>query len=497
MWRTVGASFLGGSPVSYKICLLAALTGNVLLRWLAGPTVAGWAILGEFIATLALALRCYPLAPGGLLAIEAVVLGLTSPDHVYAEVHHGFPIILLLVFMVSAIGLMRQLLVLVFSRVLTALSSPTALALTFCLTAALLSAFLDALTVIAVVITVSTSFYRLYFLAASGLKEANDRALGDDAAVPGAQREQLARFRNALRSLLMHAAIGSALGGVATLIGEPQNLLIGHTMGWSFARFAREMAPASLPVLATGLVTCAVVERLRLFGFGSAIPGEVRALLLTVERRAAAERTPRETWTLIAQALAAGLLIAALALHWAEVGLIGLAVVVIVTALLGVTEEHELGEAMKTAIPFTALLVIFFAIVSVISDQGLFRPVIELVLARKGRSQLAVLYLVNGALSAISDNVFVATAYMNELKHAFDAGAIPPAQYTRLAVAVNVGTNIPSVATPNGQAAFLFLLTSGLAPLLRLSYGRMAWMALPYFVTMSTVGLLAVTFLLA
>lgn len=36
------------------------------------------------------------------------------------------------------------------------------------------------------------------------------------------------------------------------------------------------------------------------------------------------------------------------------------------------------------------------------------------------------------------------------------------------------------MATPNGQAAFLFLLTSALAPLIRLSYGRMVWMALPY-----------------
>ncbi|WP_252495680.1 hypothetical protein, partial [Escherichia coli] len=49
-----------------------------------------------------------------------------------------------------------------------------------------------------------------------------------------------------------------------------------------------------------------------------------------------------------------------------------------------------------------------------------------------------------------------------------------------LAVAINTGTNLPSVATPNGQAAFLFLLTSSIAPLVRLSYGRMVWMALPY-----------------
>jgi NhaB family Na+:H+ antiporter len=189
------------------------------------------------------------------------------------------------------------------------------------------------------------------------------------------------------------------------------------------------------------------------------------------------------------------LLVAALALHVAEVGLIGLGVVVLATAFRGVTEEHELADAMKTALPFTALVVVFLAVIAVIHDQALFGPVIELVLARQGRTQVALLYLANGALSAISDNVFVATVYMSELGRAFAAGLVAPDQYARLAVAVNAGTNIPSIATPNGQAAFLFLLTSGAAPLFGLSYRRMALMALPYFVTMTATGLLAVMLL--
>src|SRR5690606_37333171 len=71
---------------------------------------------------------------------------------------------------------------------------------------------------------------------------------------------------------------------------------------------------------------------------------------------------------------------------------------------------------------------------------------------------------------------------------------ITRATYEKLAVVINVGTNIPSIATPNGQAAFLFLLTSSIAPLLRLSYGRMVWMALPYTLCLGVVALLAVMF---
>ena len=70
------------------------------------------------------------------------------------------------------------------------------------------------------------------------------------------------------------------------------------------------------------------------------------------------------------------------------------------------------------------------------------------------------------------------TIYITEVKAALLQGEITREQFDLLAVAINTGTNIPSVATPNGQAAFLFLLTSALAPLIRLAYGRMVWMAL-------------------
>jgi len=75
-------------------------------------------------------------------------------------------------------------------------------------------------------------------------------------------------------------------------------------------------------------------------------------------------------------------------------------------------------------------------------------------------------------------------------------GVVSRDQFDLLAVAINTGTNIPSVATPNGQAAFLFILTSAIAPLIRLSYGKMVLMAIPYTIVMSIVGLLAIMHLL-
>ena len=144
----------------------------------------------------------------------------------------------------------------------------------------------------------------------------------------------------------------------------------------------------------------------------------------------------------------------------------------------------------------TALLAVFFAIVSVIHDQQLFSPVIDYVLAQDPASQPSLFFIANGFLSAISDNVFVATIYINEVKNAFDNGVITLEQFNNLAIAINTGTNIPSVATPNGQAAFLFLLTSSLAPLINLSYMRMVYMALPYTIVLSIVGYVSINLFL-
>ena len=167
---------------------------------------------------------------------------------------------------------------------------------------------------------------------------------------------------------------------------------------------------------------------------------------------------------------------------------------VFLTAFKGITEEHQLGGAFKESLPFTALLVIFFVVVAVISDQQLFTPVITIVLASSENIQVPLFYLANGALSAISDNVFVATVYMNEIVVALENQIISKEQFDRLAVAINTGTNLPSVATPNGQAAFLFLLTSSLAPLIGLSYMRMVYKALPYTIVLTLVGLACVIY---
>ena len=91
-------NFLGQAPGWYKRTIIAFLLLNPLAMWLLGPYLTGWLLIIEFIFTLAMALKCYPLLPGGLLAMEALAIGMTSPEALYKEVLGNFPVILLLMF---------------------------------------------------------------------------------------------------------------------------------------------------------------------------------------------------------------------------------------------------------------------------------------------------------------------------------------------------------------------------------------------------------------
>ena len=80
---------------------------------------------------------------------------------------------------------------------------------------------------------------------------------------PSCIAADLDQFRAFLRGIVMHAAVGTALGGVTTIVGEPQNVLIAERMGWVFIEFFLRMAPVTLPVLVVGLVTCVLLEKFK------------------------------------------------------------------------------------------------------------------------------------------------------------------------------------------------------------------------------------------
>ena len=480
-------SFLGHTPRWYKQAIAISLLLNVVVYLTLGPLATGWLILAEFIFTLAMALKCFPLQPGGLLAFQAVILGLTDTHAVYKEIEHGLPVLLLVIFMVAGVHFLRGMLYRMISHILLGIRSRITLNLVIIVVVAVFSAFLDALTILAVLVAVSVGFYEVYHRAVSSRSYHDDVDMTDEH-VHEHHRQDLEQFRAVLRSLLMHGAIGTAIGGVCTLVGEPENIIIGTEAGWSFVEFFIKVAPFSIPTLLAGIATCWVIEKLGWFGYGAELPASVRQILLDEDRRLRERHSPRDRLLLVAQGVVAILLVLALAFHVAEIGLIGLAVIVLVSSISGVTDEHHIAEAFMPGLPFASLLMVFYVIVAMIGSLQMFNAVIHWVLTLEPKMQVFMIFATNGALSAISDNVFVAAIYMKELKAALDAGLTTRELFDAQSVAVVMGTGIPSMSTPNGQAAFLYLLTSSIAPLIRLGYGRMLWMALPYAVITSAVA---------
>ena len=148
---------------------------------------------------------------------------------------------------------MKNLLMVIFTKLLQAIQSKILLSLLFVISAAFLSAFLDALTVTAVLITVTIGFYHVFE------KSYKNKEIDEG---------EFDQGKSFLADIMMHGAVGTALGGVCTIVGEPQNLLIADKAGWEFMEFFYRMAPVTIPVLISGLFCCVLIERFKVFNYG-------------------------------------------------------------------------------------------------------------------------------------------------------------------------------------------------------------------------------------
>jgi NhaB family Na+:H+ antiporter len=228
--QAVAAIFFGNAPTWYKQAIVTFLIINPIL-FMFNPYAAGWALVLEFIFTLAMALKCYPPQLEGLLLIQAMFIGMTTPGHIKHEMVVSIEVILLLVFMVAGIYFMKGLLLYLYTKLLIKLKNKMVLSVAFASACALLPLFLGAFTLVAVIITVYLGFYSIYHKVASDKHFHCEHDHSHENEVPSLHREE---FRPFLRNLMMHAGKGSAIGGVMTMLGEPQNLIIAYKARWDF-----------------------------------------------------------------------------------------------------------------------------------------------------------------------------------------------------------------------------------------------------------------------
>jgi Na+/H+ antiporter NhaD/arsenite permease-like protein len=200
-------------------------------------------------------------------------------------------------------------------------------------------------------------------------------------------------------------AMASNVGGTATLIGDPPNIMIGSQAGLSFVDFLLNLAPVIIVILAVfcGMVVLVFRKQLR-------VSNERKARIMSFDETKAIENP-----ALLVKSLAVlGLVVLAFLLHGLlelEASTIALTGAVLLIVLSGQKEvEHLLSEIEWTTIFFFLGL---FMLVGGLVEVGIMAKVSSwLIGATAGHLRLTqfVILWVSGILSAVVDNIpFVAT----------------------------------------------------------------------------------------
>lgn len=485
-------NIMGRMPMWLKKTILLFLVINPVVFFI-DHKVGVWLLLAEFIFCLSQTTKAYPFITGGILALEAMVIGMVDTHTVYHELHTNVNVLLLVLFMVAAVHFLADFLSYVFMKTLLNVGSKLLLSILFFIFGSVMSAFSDALTVVAALLTMIGAMFMIYHKVQSG-KSYDDDHTDDDTLIREELHKDLSKFRSFLINLLMYAAIGTVAGGIATKIGEPQNIPLAEAAGWDFVAFAIEMKWITLFVNIAGILTIIILEVTGWFGYAVKMPSSARQILTEYDSYMSKRRTKQQMVSIIAQGISFLLLIIGLRFHIAEPPILATGIIILNAIMSGKTSEHDVTKGFHDALGFVALLMTFFIVVGAIAQQGIFTPIIQWVLEQPLNQQSAYLFATSGGLSVVSDNVFVALTHIPAIKEAYESGQITKDHFELLIKAVNAGTNIPSIGTPNGQAAFIFIIMSPLAASLRLDYVKMMKMAFPFLISLTCAGLFALLY---
>jgi len=236
--------------------------------------------------------------------------------------------------------------------------------------------------------------------------------------------------------LLVFAIMASNLGGLATLVGDPPNILIGTAANLSFTQFLTHLGPLALVLVA-------------------AVVGYARLSLVTARARppvGPATPTPRSR----RGGVVAVVLLATLT-AFAFQGPLGLPVGVIAVAgatfallLVGGDVEHHLGQVDWGTLLFFAGL---FVVVGALVQQGVIRAAgVWLVSQHLGPLLPLVLLGATALCSAVLDNIPIVAA---AIPLVFTILAAEPQYGLSLWLALAVGAAVGGNATLIGASANL------------------------------------------
>lgn len=219
--------------------------------------------------------------------------------------------------------------------------------------------------------------------------------------------------------LLLAEVIGSNIGGTATLIGDPPNILIGSATHLSFLDFILNLAPAVAVVLIMTLVLLAMIYRKSMD-----VAEEKKRTIVQMDELAAIKDYAllKKSLAVLTLTMAGFCLHQVLHLEAATVALAGAVLLMIVT--MEQPEDVLLSVEWPTLFFFIGLFVLVESLVRVGVIDSLARKTLE---ATHGNYDLTVLLVlwVSGIASAFVDNIPFVTAMIPLLKSMGQMAAMP------------------------------------------------------------------------
>lgn len=238
---------------------------------------------------------------------------------------------------------------------------------------------------------------------------------------------------------LIAQVLASNIGGTATLIGDPPNILIGSAAGLDFTAFLVNLAPVTVVIYGAFVVIAYFIWRKRL-----EVPTE--------RREAAVERTEQATITdrpLLVKGLVVSALVfvgflahQALGLEAATVALLGATVMM----LVGRIDAHDALREVewRTLFFFVGLFILVEAVVHVGIIGGVADWLAAQVAGNETMASLVLLWFSAGA-SAVIDNIPYTATAIPIVERLIEGGVPAQALWWSLALGACLGGNLTLV----------------------------------------------------
>ena len=249
---------------------------------------------------------------------------------------------------------------------------------------------------------------------------------------------------------LIAEALGSNIGGTATLIGDPPNLIVGSRSGLTFNDFVIHLAPIIVVLLVVFVVMCRVLFRSTFV----ADPGKVSDVMTLIEREAIQDPRLLARSLVVLATVLVGFVLPPSVIEPSLVALLGAGVLVLLSGLG--PDEYLVDIEWETLLFFVGLFVLVGALVEVGAIDKLADGLADAVGDDVVLATMTLLF-VSAILSAFVDNIpYVAT--MAPVVAQLTTPHGPLAGQTVLWWALLLGADLGGNATAVGASANVVVL---------------------------------------